>query len=173
MIVYRMIEKCYKYGIDDKSRSEFYDYQNGIISTPSKSHNDGMNTHNYQKGINYLHFFHFYEDVIQYISNMPSCYYGGGCYIATYNIPDEILQKFIGFGFYPEHLHSLIPVLEYAIPYSELKNEFIDGRTIQYHYDSTKSDEYKKYILGGYNLYLDKINEEDKEFVKKMIRIRK
>lgn len=165
MVVYRMIQDVYSYsgGI---SRNEYIDYKNNIISSPAECSNDGWNTHNYKPNIEYLHFFHFYEDAIQYISNLRAITWDGRTFIALYDIPNEILDKYKGFGFYPENLYSNIPVLEYAIPYSELSNSFIIGEIIKYKYCKEKSKEYMEYVLGGYNLYLEGIDENDKKLIK-------
>ncbi len=88
MIVYRTIEDVYSYGEDGKKRNEFLDYQNGIISVPNSIYNHGLNTFDYQSPMNYLHFFHFFESALQYISGIPSMGWDGRCYIASYNIPE-------------------------------------------------------------------------------------
>lgn len=72
MIVYRVIEDVYSYGIDGNLHNEYKDYLNGIISMPKQNYNDGWNTHQYKGDNSYLHFFHFYESAIEYVMGIPS-----------------------------------------------------------------------------------------------------
>lgn len=164
MVVYRAIENKFKFCADKKIKNEYMDYQNNIISAPSRGYIKVNNTHNYDSNNLYLHFFHFYEDAIQYISerkdNSSSEYF-----IAFYEIPDELLEKHLGFGIYPMNVYSEIPVLEYAIPYEKLDSSFILGKIASYSYDITESVEYEEYILGGYNLFLQKLTDEKQKLV--------
>ena len=169
MIVYRVIEDVYSYTRNGISRNEFQDYKNGIISFPKKSYNDGFNTHDYNPNIGYLHFFHFYEGALEYISGIPSMGWDDQCFIASYNIPEELLSQYGGFGLYPESRHPNIPVLEYAIPFSELRNHFIQGTIIQYSCGSKYSDIYQEYMKGGYDSYLENMDESEKQFIKAFI----
>lgn len=171
MIVYRVIEDIYSYDKNEKERNEFHDYQKGIISFPKNNYNNGLNTHNYKHKVNYLHFFHFYEGALEYISGIPSMGWDDRCFIALYNIPKYLLDKYRGFGLYPESMHPSIPVLEYAIPFSELDDSFIQGKVIQYNYmyKYEYSEDYKKYIAGNYDSYLENINEHDRQLIKSFI----
>ncbi len=168
MIVYRVIKNVYSYGKNGKMRNEFIDYQKGIISFPNCFYNHGLNTHHYKDKANYLHFFHFYESALEYILGIPSMGWGSQCFIAQYDIPENLLKKYKGFGLYPENIYSKIPILEYAIPFSELSDSFINGKIIQYSgiWNYEYSEEYKKYIDGDYEFYLENINETDKKFIK-------
>lgn len=143
MKVYRAIENVFKYRIDDEEQNEYQDYLKGVISKPAKEHNHGDNTHNYVKDKHYIHFFHFKEDAIEYISNIPGALLSS--YVAEYDIPDDILKQYTGFGLYPEHLKN-IPVMEYAIPYEELDDSFITFEVTEYHYSSDYSLEYLDYL---------------------------
>lgn len=69
MVVYRLLANSYCYDINGNSRNEYEDYLNGQISFPKTWHDEGINTHKYLDGENYMHFFHFYEDEIYYISS--------------------------------------------------------------------------------------------------------
>ncbi len=168
MVVYRVIRDVYSYGRNGKMRNEFLDYQQGIISFPTKTYNHGLNTHDYKHNITYLHFFHFYESALKYTSGMPMSW-DGRYFIALYNIPKGLLDQYRGFGLYPE---SNVPFLEYAIPFSELNDRFIQGKTIQYNSERNYecSKEYKKYIEGNYECYLENIKEIDKQLIKSFIR---
>lgn len=166
MIVYRVIEDVYDYTKEGKERNEYQDYLNGTISLPKESYNDGINTHDYKSGVRYLHFFHFYEGAIEYVSGIPSMGWDGRCYIASYDILDEVLDKYRGFGIYPESIHPAVPLLEYAIPYEELENRFIVGEARQYNIRDEYSEEYKRYMLGEYKKYIDSLDDSNKEFVK-------
>lgn len=152
MLVYRAIQNINKYTINDRFENEYLEYLNKRICNPSKEHNHGENTHTYIPGIAYLHFFHYREDAYQYISNTPGAMFTS--YISEYDIPDEILQKNVGVGLYPDHIKQ-IPVLEYAIPFELLDNKYITGKIIKYSYNSKCSDEYTDYI----NNHLDIIKK--------------
>lgn len=169
MILYRVIENKFKFAVNNKIRNEYIDYQNNVISTPSRGHINVYNTHNYEPNIQYLHFFHFYEDAIQYISqrieNSLSDYY-----IASYEIPNELLNEHIGFGIYPFHIYKNIPVLEYAIPIIKLENNFIIGQLSTYCYEISESEDYEKYISGEYNKYLESSNKHIKELILRKIK---
>lgn len=169
MIVYRVIENKFKFGVNNKIRNEYIDYQNNIISTPSRGYINAYNTHSYEANIQYVHFFHFYEDAIQYISerleNSASDYY-----IAFYEIPNELLKEHMGFGIYPFHIYKNIPVLEYSIPFIKLESRFIMGQLASYSYEISESEEYENYISGGYNNYLNSSNENIKELILRKIK---
>ena len=73
--------------------------------------NNKLNTHNYASSIKYLHFFTKESDII-YLRHLKNRY------LCTYNIPDEITNKHIGYGYYLDCLNfrRLETILEYAIP---------------------------------------------------------
>lgn len=169
MIVYRVIEDVYSYDKNGTSRNEFQDYQKGIISYPRDSYNDGLNTHNYKHDTDYLHFFHFYEGALEYVSGIPSIGWDDRCFIALYNIPENLLDQYRGFGLYPESRHPNIPVLEYAIPFSKLEDGFIKGEVIPYSYGNKYSEAYKKYMEGDYSSYLKDMDELNQQFVKSYV----
>ncbi len=155
MIVYRVIEPYFKYRVDGSSRDEYQDYNQGIISTPSKDYFHGMNTHDYKTKVHYLHFFHYQEDAVEFVSSIPGLSYCGA-YIAEYDIPEDLLKGCQGLGFYPNNLNGNIPVLEYAIPFDNLKNEFITGNVKEYEYSRDYCEEYQEYLSGGYQYFKKK-----------------
>ena len=166
MIVYRVIEDVYAYTKDGNHRNEYQDYLKGVISLPKESFNDGINTHDYKIGVKYLHFFHFYEGAIEYVSGISSMICGGRCYIASYDIPDELLGKYRGMGIYPESIHPAVPLLEYAIPYDELSNSFIVGEARRCNLRDEFSEEYKNYMLSEYKKYIESLDDNNKKFIK-------
>lgn len=169
MIVYRVIEDVYSYVGQKNPRNEYRDYLNGVISVPKNSFNDGINTHDYKSGVSYLHFFHYYEGALEYVSGIPSMGWDGRCFIATYDIPDEVLDKYRGLGIYPESIHAAIPLLEYAIPFDELSNSCITGEVREYKMRQEYSEEYNRYMQGEYKNYVDRLDEENKRFMKAYI----
>ena len=173
MVVYRLLANSYCYDINGNSRNEYEDYLNGQISFPKTWHDEGINTHKYLDGENYMHFFHFYEDEIYYISSKPSIFFNNGAFIGFYDIPNDIIEKNQGFGIYPEAITPYLPVLEYAIPYQELKNEFIVGKAIPYKYTFNESREYQDYKNGGYEKYLEKASQDDQKLIRSLIKLRR
>lgn len=164
MVVYRVIENQFKFGFDNKIRNEYIDYQNNIISMPSRGYIKVFNTHTYDYSVPCLHFFHFYEDAIQYISERIENNKTINYYIAYYEIPDNLLQEYLGFGMYKTHAYSEIPVLEYAIPFNVLENSFIIG-TISTYCETAESEVYENYISGGYNMVVQSQTEDKQGLV--------
>lgn len=173
MVVYRLLENRYTYDINRNMRNEYKDYLNGQISYPRTWHDHGINTHRYQKGVNYLHFFHFYEDEVYYIAEKPSVFYDGKAFIGFYDIPEYILEKHLGFGTYPNGINAYFPILEYAIPYQKLKNEFICGKAIPYEFICEESKSYQDYQNGGYEKYLEKASQDDQQLIRSLIKLRR
>ena len=64
------------------------------------------------------------------------------------NIPDEILEKYQGFGFYQlNNEDTIIP--EYAIPTDLFKSEYIvniTNKPMSFYMRRNEDDEYKKYL---------------------------
>ncbi len=173
MVVYRLLENRWTYDVNDKMRNEYQDYLNGKISFPKYWHDEGINTHRYKAGINYIHFFHFYEDAVYYISTKPSIFFNNGAFIGFYDIPSDIIEKYQGFGTYPNSINSYLPVLEYAIPFPELKDEFIVGKAVPYAFIYHKSQAYQDYINGGYEKYLEKADQSDQQLMRSLIRLKR
>lgn len=107
MIVYRV---CSKREINKIiSDKEFYGVGNYYDI------NLKLNTFKYNKNIKYLHFYEKYEDIL----------YSNTCkdrIVCVYDIPNEILIKYSGIGFYLDciNFRNLVDVKEYAIPTFEL-----------------------------------------------------
>lgn len=170
MLVFRVMEDVHYYTGDYKRVNEYEDYIKGIISEPKTTFNDGFNTHKYKSGVKYLHFFHYYEGAIEYVTGIPFMGWDGRCYIAAYDIPDDLLDKYRGLGIYPRIIHSDIPVLEYAIPYEKLDNEFIVGSLRKYELSEDYSEEYLRYMQGEYQKYIDSLDDTNKQFVKAVLK---
>ncbi len=173
MVVYRLLENSYTYDVNGNLRNEYKDYLNGQISFPKTWHDNGVNTHKYLEGVNYMHFFHFFEDEVYFISTKPSIYLDDRAFIGFYDIPEGIIEKNQGFGIYPETCHPYLPVLEYAIPYQELKNEFIVGKAVPYKYINNESQSYQDYNNGGYEKYLENASLDDQKLMRSLIRLRR
>ena len=80
-----------------------------------------LNTHNYKSDKKYLHFFQNIESVI-YIETK-------GRFLCAYDIPNEILEKYKGFGNYMDvfNFSSLVSILEYAIEVDEMDFEYLES----------------------------------------------
>lgn len=116
------------------------DYCSGKINIPSKAYYDESNTFSYDINKNYLHFFRFKEDckkyILEYLSKRLHDY---NSYICYFDIPIELLTNYKGYGSYcfgylkiMDLLNENIPIMEYAIPFLELSNDFIVGKSEQY-----------------------------------------
>lgn len=170
MLVFRVMEDVYYYTSDDSRLNEYQDYLNGIISEPKITFNDGINTHRYKSGVRYIHFFHYYEGAEEYVTGIPFMVWDGRCYIGAYDIQNEILDKYRGLGIYPFVIHSNIPILEYAIPYEKLNNEFIVGSIRKYDGTFDYSEEYLRYMKGEYQKYIEALDEHNKGLIKAYIK---
>jgi len=120
---------------------------------------NGENTHIYQPGVNYIHFFKYSQAAEYYLKRCGFQMNHLDTYIAymVANIPNEVLKKYIGYGFYNYNenplLNEMIPFPEYAIPESEFKKEYIVAidSIIPYEYISDEQ-QYKNYLLCIKNL---------------------
>lgn len=174
MIVYRAINDSLQKGIDDNYRNEFLNYCNGKISIPNKAYYDGFNTFSYDINKNYLHFFKFKEDckryILEYLSKRLHNY---DSYVCYFDIPKTLLTKYKGYGSYcfgylnfTDKLNGNIPIMEYAIPFLELNNDFIVGKVEQYNpiwlqemfFNLNISDEYLTYYK---NEHHERISKEE------------
>lgn len=112
MLVYRVI-----------TQKELTNYKNGQIII--ENHAFGKNTHQYEQGIDYLHFFEFPETAKIYQENVMDKQFITS-YIIRCEIDNSILEKYRGYGYYyiynrkldPCQKMELIPIPEYAIPVS-------------------------------------------------------
>ena len=82
--------------------------------------NSKENNHNYHNNQKYIHFFKEYTSLF-YLYLKP------GLYMCTYDIPDELLEKYVGVGQYLDivFMRKLENVVEYAIPNNEILFEVI------------------------------------------------
>ena len=81
----------------------------------------------------------------------------------TANIPEDILEKYSGFGFY-ELNGEKFPIPEYAIPIEEFEPEYIVNITNQprsFYTRENEGEEYKKYIELIRNLKNSNSNMKD------------
>lgn len=93
-----------------------------------KINNNRINTHKYQEDKEYFHFFRYDEFARYYFQlGKDGSYERKNDNYILYmiaNIPEEILEKYIGFGFYMfKGKEFLIP--EYAIPLEEFLPQYI------------------------------------------------
>lgn len=114
MLVYRICtQKEVDYILDNK------DF-NGVGS-PSTAF--GNNTHQYEEGYNYLHFFARKSSILLHWRNTT------GYYLCTYDIPESILNEHFGTGSYPIHfiygMGIYTDLKEYAIPTFEMDFNFL------------------------------------------------
>ena len=108
-----------------------------------KQQKGNISSHDYNFRLSYLHFF----------KDLPSIFYfyTADKFICTYDIPEDILEKYKGQGFYLDYCNfeKMEAVDEYAIPVNELSfeylkrvdkiNEFIDYE--DYLFDPTLKEE--------------------------------
>lgn len=141
----------------------------------------GENTHRYETGISYIHFFRYYESAEYFFKRPRVSMNSLDEYIAymTVNIPNDILRKRIGYGFYnldtkPFDFYN-IPIPEYAIKQEEMSPEYIvEINSFVKHEYQNLNGEYEKYLelikklskLYNYDFhkiadYLEKCNLEE------------
>ncbi len=93
-----------------------------------KINNNRINTHKYQEDKEYFHFFRYDEFARYYFQlGKDGSYERKNDNYILYmiaNIPEEILEKYIGFGFYMFKGKAL-PIPEYAIPLEEFLPQYI------------------------------------------------
>lgn len=90
------------------------------------------NTHQYQEGKSYIHFFPYSQFAEYYLKRFNAQEELGHCRCMGYmiaNIPISILNKYFGYGFYDyedENFKMLtIPIPEYAIDTSDFNEDYI------------------------------------------------
>lgn len=135
-----------------------------IISTKSFKkigkkcqNNPNVNTHKYIEGHNYLHFFKDYSCI--YYLNISK-----GNYICTYDIPDEILRKNIGIGYYLDRffMRNLDSVEEYAIESTLINYSFLKQvAKINGYID------FEDYLEGSHDKYIETIYDKSEKIYKK------
>lgn len=110
----------------------------GISSYINSPH--GPNTFKYEKGINYKHFFFFYDSVIQFMNAQNTDrYYDKYVIILAYDIPEDMLNNCFGLGTYrfdcvpasnPDSLLNYFDIMyfpEFAIPENLIDKSMIVG----------------------------------------------
>lgn len=123
----------------------------------------GENTHQYEENTSYIHFFRYYESAEYYFKRYCVSMNFLDEYIAymTANIPNDILRKGIGYGFYnlnekPFDSYN-IPIPEYAIRQDEMKPEYI------IEINNFVKHEYKN-LNGEYKMYLELLKKLAKQY---------
>lgn len=114
--------------------------------------NSSLNTHIYMDDKEYIHFFRYYEFAEYYFNLKKDGSYDrvNDNYILFMiaNIPDEILKKYQGFGFYQlNNEDTFMP--EYAIPTDLFKPEYIvniTNKPMGFYMRRNEDDEYRKYL---------------------------
>lgn len=114
-----------------------------------EGYNNRLNTHNYQLGIKYIHFFR-YEEFAKYYFYLEESYEklnNNHILFMVANIPEELLEKYKGFGFYT-YKNQNYPMPEYAIPASKFLPEFIVNISTKPNGYTRKreAEEFKKYM---------------------------
>ena len=147
MLVYRLckvgeVEKL----LNNKDVNEIAIPGSNLIK---KQQEKNINSHCYNFQLSYLHFFKKLESIFYF--------YTADKYICTYDIPDEILEKYEGEGFYLDYINfeKTQKTVEYAIPSNELDfsylvkidkiNEVIDYE--DYIFDPSLKDEIETIYL--------------------------
>lgn len=114
----------------------------------------GANTHNYQAGVDYIHFFR-YQESAQYYQDVDFCNLSSEDKRIAFmvaNIPNEILKEHMGYGYYngvdKMFEWEPIPLPEYAIPNELFKPEYIVevNAYISSKYQRSDPTEYSRYL---------------------------
>ncbi len=112
----------------------------------------GENTHRYEKGTSYIHFFRYYESAEYYFKKYRVSMNHIDEYIAymTANIPNDILRQRMGYGFYDigeTFSYYNIPIPEYAIKQEEMDPKYIvEVNSFVKHEYKNQNGEYQKYL---------------------------
>jgi len=119
-----------------------------------------LNTHHYDNSKDYIHFFKFgaFAKYFYKLEEMISSQ--DDDYILVADIPKEILNKYLGFGFYV-YDGELIPIPEYAIPKEEFDSAFIvksEGDPNNLCKKISEEEKFKEYVELVNNL---KLKEKD------------
>lgn len=113
----------------------------------------GENTHRYEKGKSYIHFFRYYESAEYYFKRYRVSMNSIDEYVLymTANIPNDILRNRLGYGFYELDQEPFdafdIPIPEYALKQEEMKPEYIvEINNFVKHEYKNLNGEYQKYL---------------------------
>ncbi len=110
MLVYRI---CCEKEVDYILNYEAF-YNIGNVNIVSS-----LNTHQYEPGLFYMHFFQNYKSILY----MEPKYLK---YVCIYDIPEEVLEKFKGYGMYYTYPYrETFAVAEYAIPCTQIKFSYL------------------------------------------------
>ena len=104
-----------------------------------------VNTHLYVEGKQYIHFFKDYDSIFY-------LYVTKGCYIVTYDIPEELLNQNKGIGYYYDrtYMEKLESVEEYSIPKEQVHFSYLIGidKVIEpIEFEDYYCDDYKNKLL--------------------------
>lgn len=117
-----------------------------------KLSNNRINTHKYQEDKDYIHFFRYAEFARYYFHlGKDGSYEKENDNYMLYmiaNIPEEILEKYIGFGFYT-YKGKVLPLPEYAIPTEEFLPQYIVNismNPVEGEERANEKEEFRKYI---------------------------
>jgi len=111
----------------------------------------GSNTFDYEKDVNYIHFFLFAESAENYKKysryNIPA--------IIQCDIPYEVLIQFRGCGFYERVIpRYYTPVPEFSIPLDLYKLEYICDISDNIKPEWKRKEDYSEYLTSIPNYYL-------------------
>lgn len=115
--------------------------------------NNQKNTHEYEKNKEYIHFFRYEDFAIHYFNLKTSDTIdkkkSDFIFFMVANIPDDILEKYLGFGFY-NYRGEEIAMPEYAIPADEFLPDYVVDMTTYPIGDfgrKNESEEFKRYLI--------------------------
>ena len=123
------------------------------------SYNSKLNNHKYQANQKYLHFFKDYNSLF-YLCLKP------GSYICAYDIPDNLLEKYVGIGQYLDiiFMRKLENAIEYAIPNDEILFDYL--KRID---KVSKYIDYEDYLDGDYKSSLETLYDKQSKILSKKI----
>ena len=116
-----------------------------------------VNNHEYEENSKYIHFFKEKSSIFHFLLR--------GKYICEYDIPNEILEKYEGVGYYHNYygFKSMVEVVEYAVKCCELDFNYLNK--VEY----SKEELEPEYYLDDPNLlkFVQSVYNKEKE--KKLI----
>lgn len=116
-----------------------------------KFYNSDLNTHVYDEGKEYIHFFKYNNFANYYFDSKKEGYdkeNDNFILFMTANIPNEILEKYKGFGFYSLNGEEIL-MPEYAIPVEEFSSDYIvdiTDKPIGLYIRKNEIEEYMEYL---------------------------
>lgn len=145
MLVYRVCaENEIKHLLDDKS------FKNIVKKYDSKYK---LNSHKYKEDKKYIHFFKNFDSIFYYAVTE-------GSYVCIYDIPEEILERSAGIGYYYDriHLEKLEAVEEYAVEENDLDINYL--KTIK---RSNRFIDFEDYVYNNYKRSLITVFDRKKK----------